>query len=89
MFWPKSFPDGIQTEGLIQSPPYMLEVFVWVWSLGWWFVEDAAKVFCRWFVTKNNIFDINNTGVMVMTPAAIATQEKMREQMKNPAKAHH
>jgi len=41
------------------------------------------------FVTKNNIFDINNTGVMVMTPGAIATQEKMREEMKNPTKAHH
>merc|ERR1712166_1155771 len=47
MFWPKSFPDGIQTEGLVESPPYMLEVFVWTWSLAWWFVEDAAKVLCR------------------------------------------
>merc|ERR1712151_1020060 len=52
MFWPKSYPDGIQTEGLVQSPPYMLEVFVWSWSLIWWFVEDAAKVFCRWIVHK-------------------------------------
>merc|ERR1711988_145655 len=32
MFWPKSYPDGIQTEGLVESPPYMLEVFVWSWS---------------------------------------------------------
>ena len=89
MYWPKSYPDGIQTEGLMQSPPYMLEAFVWTWSLLWWFVEDAAKVLCRYVVHKNNIFDINNTGVMVLTPGAIATQEKMREQMKNPAKAHH
>merc|ERR1711975_196031 len=64
MFWPKSYPDGIQTEGLVQSPPYMLEVFVWSWSLGWWLAEDAAKVLCRWIVTKNNIFHINDTGVM-------------------------
>merc|ERR1712054_204272 len=21
MFWPKSYPDGIQTEGLLESPP--------------------------------------------------------------------
>merc|ERR1711970_856815 len=28
MFWPKSYPDGIQTEVLVRSPPYMLEVFV-------------------------------------------------------------
>merc|ERR1719197_2411309 len=45
---PKSYPDGIQTEGLLRSPPYMLEVFVWSWSLCWWFVEDAAKVLPRW-----------------------------------------
>merc|ERR1712023_319680 len=59
MFWPKSYPDGIQTEGLVESPPYMLEVFVWSWSLTWWLAEDAAKVFCRWIVHKYNIFDIN------------------------------
>merc|ERR1719424_1087607 len=79
MFWPKSYPDGIQTEGLIQSPPYMLEVFVWIWSLGWWFVEDAAKVFCRWIVHKNNIFDINNSGVTVLSDSAKVEQDKMRK----------
>merc|ERR1712028_165292 len=81
MFWPKSFPDGIQTEGLVQSPPYMLEVFVWAWSLTWWFVEDAAKVLCRFIVNKYNIFDINNSGMMVLTPAALKEQESMRAQM--------
>jgi H+-transporting ATPase len=89
MFWPKSFPDGIQTEGLIQSPPYMLEAFVWVWSLTWWFVEDAAKVLCRWIVHKYNIFDINNTGVMVLTDGAKAQQEKMRIAAQNPSAGHH
>merc|ERR1712164_122810 len=78
MFWPKSYPDGIQTEGLVQSPPYMLEVFVWSWSLSWWLAEDAAKVFCRWIVHRNNIFDINNTGVMVMTEGAEKAAAEMR-----------
>merc|ERR1711975_123405 len=71
MFWPLSYPDSIETEGLVRSPPYLLEVFVWSWSLSWWLAEDAAKVFCRWIVHKYNIFDINNTGVMEMTPKAI------------------
>merc|ERR1711907_49528 len=83
MFWPKSYPDGIQTEGLVRSPPYMLEVFVWTWSLTWWLAEDAAKVFCRWIVHKYNIFDINNTGVMELSPSALKLQETMREGMKN------
>merc|ERR1711976_585671 len=91
MFWPKSYPDGIQTEDLEQSPPYMLEVFVWTWSLGWWFAEDAAKVFCRWIVHKYNIFDINNTGLMVMPESAQKLQNEMREQLKDPMSmvGHH
>merc|ERR1712178_53320 len=84
MFWPKSYPDGIQTEGLLESPPYKLPIFVWTWSLSWWLAEDAAKVFCRWIVHKFNIFDINNTGVMVLSDSALKLQEKMREGMKNP-----
>merc|ERR1712224_994637 len=88
MFWPKSYPDGIQTEGLVQSPPYMLEVFAWSWSLSWWLAEDAAKVFCRWIVHKNNIFDINNTGVMVMTPGAEKEAAVMRAN-KDKATGHH
>merc|ERR1711871_67490 len=78
MFWSLSYPDNIETEGLLRSPPYTLEVFVWTWSLSWWLVEDAAKVFCRWIVHKFNIFDINNTGVMVMTDAAKKVQQEMR-----------
>jgi H+-transporting ATPase len=88
MFWPKSYPDNIQTEGLVRSPPYMLEVFVWAWSLVWWFVEDAAKVLCRWVVHKFNIFDINNSGVMVMTEDAKVEQEKMRKAAENPTGGH-
>merc|ERR1711988_88530 len=84
MFWPKSYPDGIQTEGLVQSPPYLLNVFVWSWSLSFWIAEDAAKVFCRWIVHKNNIFDINNNGMMVLPESAIKLQNDMREQLKNP-----
>jgi len=89
MFWPKSYPDGIQTEGLVESPPYMLEVFVWTWSLFWWLVEDAAKVFCRWIVHKNNIFNINDTGVMVLTDSAKREQDKMRIACENPSAGHH
>merc|ERR1711871_416537 len=89
MFWPKSYPDGIQTEGLVQSPPYMLEVFVWSWSLSWWLAEDAAKVFCRWIVHKNNIFDINNTGVMVMTEGAKKEMAEMRANKDKAYGGHH
>merc|ERR1711988_2094699 len=89
MFWPLSYPDKIETEGLLQSPPYTLEAFVWAWSLSWWLAEDAAKVFCRWIVHKNNIFDINNTGVMVMTPAAEKAVAEMRANKDKQLGGHH
>merc|ERR1712159_656525 len=89
MFWPKSYPDGIQTEGLVESPPYMLEVFVWSWSLSWWIAEDAAKVFCRYIVHKHNIFDINNTGVMVMTEGAKKEMAEMRANKDKAYGGHH
>jgi H+-transporting ATPase len=75
MFWPLSYPDGIQTEGLLESQPYMLEVFVWVWSLAWWLAEDAAKVFCRYMAHKHNWFNINDSGEMQLTDAAIKIQQ--------------
>merc|ERR1711959_744565 len=78
MFWPLSYPDQIETEGLVRSPPYTLEAFVWAWSLSWWLAEDAAKVFCRWAVHRYNIFDINNTGVMVLPASARKVQQDMR-----------
>merc|ERR1719183_2739401 len=85
MFWPLSYPDNIETEGLVRSPPYTLEAFVWTWSLTWWLAEDAAKVFCRWIVHKFNIFDINNTGEMEMTPSALKLQQEMRKSLENPS----
>jgi len=66
----------------------MLEAFVWSWSLSWWLAEDAAKVFCRWIVHKYNIFDINNTGVMVLTPSAEKERKRMQE-AGNQASGHH
>merc|ERR1711896_84889 len=89
MFWPLSYPDSIETEGLVRSPPYTLEAFVWAWSLAWWLAEDAAKVFCRWVVHRYNIFDINNTGVMVLPASALKVQEDMRiEASKAKLSAH-
>merc|ERR1712203_957795 len=89
MFWHKSTPDNIETEGLLESPPKMLAAFVWTWSLVWWFAEDAAKVFCRWIVHKFNIFGINDTGEMELTEKAKELQVEMRKAAENPSVGHH
>ena len=87
MFWPQSSPDKILTEGLVSSPPYALVAWVWLWSLMWWFVEDAAKVLCRFYVHRYNIFGINNTGVMVMTDSALAAKHVIETAVDAPQ--HH
>ena len=90
MFWPKSRPDHIETEGMLESEPYGLVFFVWLWSLIWWFIEDAAKVLCRWYVHKYNIFDVNDTGVLVLGASALEVQRQMRLDLKNSdASRHH
>ncbi len=89
MFWPKSSPDGIQTTGLCVDPPYQLVVYIWIWSLLWWFVEDAAKVACRYYVHKFNIFNINDTGVMVLPDSALKVKEQMRLDAQKKPSLHH
>lgn len=91
MFWPESKPDDIETEGLVESKPYSLVIFVWIWSLLWWFAEDAAKVFCRWYVHRNNIFNINESGVLVLPESALRIQRQMRIDQKNEvvSAGHH
>ena len=80
MFWPKSTPDQIEVEVLLMSPPYALVVYVWTWSLAWWIVEDAAKVFCRWIAHKFNLLGVLSDGKMLMTSEALALKQALEAQ---------
>lgn len=42
--WPLSEPDGIPTVGLARQPPVLLALYVWLYCLACWIVQDAAKV---------------------------------------------
>jgi len=88
LFWPSSKPDKIPTEGLVVGQPKTLVVFVWIWTLVWWFAVDAAKVFTRWYVYKYNVFNINDTGEMVMTESALRVKKEI-EESKQTAMGHH
>ena len=77
MFWPISRPDGVLTIGLVINKPYTLILFVWIWSLIWAFIVDGAKVFFIYCAVKYNLFDINNTGQMILTSEAITIKEQL------------
>ena len=75
--WPESRPDGILTQGLAMSPPYLLVIVILVWSLVWWLVMDVAKVAFYYIAHSMNIFDINAVGMMTLTPAATILKQRM------------
>ncbi len=78
MTFPDSTPDHVPTTGLNHdNETPALFFWVWLWSLAWWFVGDAAKVALRYYIDKNNWFKVNETGVMQLTDGAMAIQKKM------------
>ena len=42
--WPYSAPDGLETEGLARRAPKELSLYVWIYCLICWLVQDGAKV---------------------------------------------
>ncbi|TFJ85011.1 hypothetical protein NSK_003435 [Nannochloropsis salina CCMP1776] len=62
--WPESRPDGVPTVGLARVAPKELSVYVWIYCLLCWFIQDAAKVGVYAFLKKYNIFGINDIVAM-------------------------
>ena len=57
--WPSSEVDGIYTIGLGLAKPYLLTLYIWIYCLVWWFIQDAAKVFSVWVMIRYNCFGYN------------------------------
>jgi len=75
--WPTSTPDGIAATGLGRATPKTLAIFVWLYCIAWWFVQDVAKVLIYKILEKYNVFGINNT---LMIPTA-KDDEEIRKQL--------
>jgi H+-transporting ATPase len=62
-FWPDSKPDDVPTEGLVlggQENPEIV-VYIWLYCIVFWFIQDAAKVLTYYILEKYNIFGINDS----------------------------
>ena len=75
--WPASYPDGIYAIGLGYEQPYLLPVYIWIYCIIWWLIQDAVKVACFYWLKSNNIFGVNESGVVVLPDSTI---EFMRAQ---------
>jgi H+-transporting ATPase len=60
--------DDISVSGL--KSDMGLFAFVWIYSLIFWFIQDAMKVGCYAWMLKANFNGISNTGVMVLPESA-------------------
>ena len=69
--WPMSYPDNVETEGLLYAPPRAMFIYIWFYCIAWWFVQDAAKVFTFYVLHKHNLFNINDSGVVVLKQSTI------------------
>eukprot|EP01032_Pedospumella_encystans_P016080 gene16080-biopygen13139 len=69
--WPPSYPDGVYTEGLGRRSPQAMAVYVWLYCIAWWFVQDAAKVGTFYVLKTYNLFGYNDTGKLIMPESAL------------------
>merc|ERR1711871_1806516 len=56
-FWPRDTPDNILTMGLEYRGFSLLPVFIWLYCIFWWFLQDAAKVYVYHVVGKYQLFE--------------------------------
>ena len=69
--WPASYPDGIYAEGLGLQQPVLLALWVWLYCIVWWFIQDACKVLCVQAMIKYNWFGYNETGKVVFPQSTL------------------
>ena len=81
--WPECYPDGVYTVGLGYKKPYFLAVYVWLYCLVFWFLQDFAKVQCYYWLSKYNVFNINNTlrGSNVASEDAIPDEVNLKQKL--------
>lgn len=69
--WPMSNPDGIEALGLGRAKPYALAVYIWIYCIIWWFIQDFCKVIVFKYMKDKNIFGINDTGTVVLPQSTL------------------
>lgn len=58
--WPDSNVDSEAVEGLSHRSPKAFALYVWLYCIFFWFIQDGAKVMAYWYMHKNNILGIND-----------------------------
>jgi len=74
--WPKGQTDDIDTEGLAYGAYTLMPLWIWIYCIVWWFIQDGCKVVGYWFMHKYNLFNINTDQLVNMREAETATDKQ-------------
>ena len=58
---PSTSLDEVPVKGLALHEPAFLVIFIWLYSLAWWFLQDIAKVAAFSLLKRFNLLNINDT----------------------------
>jgi H+-transporting ATPase len=88
--WPSSSPDGIYTLGLARRHPQELAVYIWIYCLIWWVIQDAAKVYLFHCIKKYNFCQYNETGQLILPESTKRyIQENKQRDLEAASKGGH
>jgi H+-transporting ATPase len=82
-FWPQGSVDQQDVDGIANRGHKSLVVWVWVWCVFWWFIQDAAKVVTYHYLEKYNIMGINDSltiGKMTASGGAMTADMKLGDE---------
>jgi H+-transporting ATPase len=88
--WPETYPDGVYTVGLARRQPYAMALYVWLYCIGWWIVQDVAKVYTFHVLKTHNYFGYNDTGKLVLPESTLKyIKDNKAKDMAPKKSAHH
>lgn len=59
--------------------PYVLALYIWIYCIVWWFIQDVTKVLLYKLIIKYNIFKYNSTGKLVLPESTLEYIRNNRE----------
>ncbi|KAH9589398.1 hypothetical protein LSM04_008094 [Trypanosoma melophagium] len=91
-FWHESRPDGLLTEGLAwgsKRSEKLLPLWVWIYCIIWWFIQDIVKVLAHLFMEWVDLFGCVSKayGGKVVEQYAERTREPVNEEMDAKSKS--
>ena len=78
--------DGVPVEGIAQPSTPALAVYIWLYCLGWWLVQDSSKVLTHYLLRKYHVFGYGRTGEL---PHPIRMEAAISSGLSTPRRSSH